>query len=475
MPATEDSWPTRWGKLLRTSTFRLAAAYLLLFAISSAAILSYVYWDTAGLLARQTDQTIAAEVTSFAEQYRNGGITALARSINNRSENADDSIYLLVNVFGRRIAGNLQGMPVSALGSSPNWIEFPYAVQTADGMEKHQARAFHIRLDMGYTLLVGRDIQERRQFTEIIRRTLFWALGLTLLLGLGGGLLMSRNFLKRVDSIAETSRTIMEGDLAGRMPVSGTGDELDRLAISLNQMLEQIERLMIGMREVSSNVAHDLKTPLTRLRAQAEDALRDGSPERYRKALEETLEEADSLLRIFNALLSIARAEAGQSREGVGPMDAADLAGDMAELYGPLIEDDGGRFTAEIDKPLPVKADRQLLAQALNNLFDNVLKYGRPEDGRTPVVTLSARREGADVVIAVADNGPGVPEDQRGRVVERFVRLDASRSKPGSGLGLSLVASVMKLHGGKLELRDNQPGLIAELRLPALAGTADKA
>ncbi|WP_342642853.1 sensor histidine kinase [Rhodoligotrophos ferricapiens] len=475
MPETRESWLSRWGKLLRTSTFRLAAGYLLLFAISSAVILSYVYWDTAGLLARQTDETIAAEVSFLAEQYHSGGIAALVRSINGRAENADDSIYLLVNVFGRRIAGNLQGMPVDALNSAPNWIEFPYAVQTAEGVEKHQARAFHTRIDMGYTLVVGRDIQERREFTEIIQRTLIWALGFTFLLGLIGGLLMSRNFLRRVDSIAETSRTIMEGDLAGRMPVSGTGDELDRLAISLNQMLEQIERLMIGMREVSSNVAHDLKTPLTRMRAQVEDALRGGSPEQYRKALEETLVEADSLLRIFNALLSIARAEAGQSREGVGPMDAADLANDMAELYGPLIEDEGGSFTAKIDRPLPVKADRQLMAQALNNLLDNALKYGRPANGQPLAVTLSAQRRDDEIVLAIADNGPGIPEDQREHVLERFVRLDASRSRPGSGLGLSLVASVMKLHAGQLTLSDNRPGLIAELRLPMLAGLSDKA
>jgi signal transduction histidine kinase len=472
--ARDDTWIARWGKLLRTSTFKLSAAYLLLFAISSAAILSYVYWDTAGLLARQTDETIRSEVSSFAEQYRSGGINALVQSINNRSARDDDSIYLLVNVLGRKIAGNLDGMPVKALDPATGWIEFPYAVQGVDGVEKHQARAFHIRIDMGYTLLVGRDVQERRHFSEIIKRTLFWALGFTLLLGLVGGLVMSRNFLRRVDSIAETSRMIMKGDLSERMPVSGTGDELDRLAISLNEMLAQIERLMAGMREVSSNVAHDLKTPLTRLRARVEDALRSSDPETQRQALEATLEDADGLLRIFNALLSIARAESGQLREGIATMDAAELVEDMAELYGPLIEEDGGSFNASIGKSLPIRGDRQMIAQALNNLLDNALKYGSPQDGSPLAVTLAARRDGQNVVITVADNGPGVPEAEREHVLERFVRLDASRSKQGSGLGLSLVASVMKLHGGTVELGDNRPGLAVTLKFP-LDETQDRA
>lgn len=455
-------------KLIKTSTFRLAAVYLAVFAISVGAILGYVYWNTAVLLERQIDETIRAEVSSLGEQYRQGGLGQLMETIKSRSEHPSDNIYLLTNYFGRRIAGNIDALPVEAVGGQ-GWMEFAYAVETAEGLERHQARAFHTPLDLGFTLLVGRDVQERRDFADLIRRTLFWAIGLAVVFGLGGAVMTSRNFLRRVDSISQTSRTIMAGDLSGRMPVSGTGDELDRLAENLNDMLDQIERLMIGMKEISSNVAHDLKTPLTRLRARAEDALRHGDGASCRAALEDTLEEADQLLRTFNALLSIARTEAGQAREGLGDIEAGPLVEELAEMFAPLVEEEGGRLTSRAEPGLVVRADRQLLAQALTNLLDNALKYAVTEDRRLEVALTAERRDGS-VIIAVADNGPGVPEAERDHVVERFVRLETGRSKPGSGLGLSLVAAVMTLHGGRLELRDNAPGLRAELVLPSSQG-----
>jgi len=453
-------------KLIKTSTFRLAALYLSVFALSVGLILAYVYWNTVVLLERQSDETIRAEVSSLGEQYTQGGVGQLVDTIKSRSEHASGNIYLLTNYFGRRIAGNLDAMPVKAV-KGRGWIEFPYAVETVDGVERHQARAFHTPLDLGFTLLVGRDVQERREFAELIGRTLFWALGIAVVFGLGGGILMSRNFLRRVDSISQTSRTIMAGDLSGRMPVSGTGDELDRLAGNLNEMLDQIERLMVGMKEISSNVAHDLKTPLTRLRARVEDALRQKDDAVHKAALEETLEEADQLLRTFNALLSIARTEAGQAREGLTGMEAGGLVEEIAELFEPLVEEEGGTLAARAESGLAIRGDRQLLAQALTNLVDNALKYAATDE-RALRIELSAQRRGDTVVIAVADNGPGVPEGERERVVERFVRLDRGRSKPGNGLGLSLVSAVTSLHGGTLELKDNEPGLRAELVLPSV-------
>jgi hypothetical protein len=334
------------------------------------------------------------------------------------------------------------------------------------------ARAFHAELPNGYEVLVGRDVQELRIFADIIRRTLFWALAFALVLGLGGGLLMSRNFLRRVDSITDASRSIMNGNLAGRMPVSGSGDELDRLAGSLNEMLDQIERLMAGMREVSSNVAHDLKSPLTRMKARVESALRSGKSSEYRDALNQTIEESDRLLQTFNALLSIARAESGQSREALQPLDARVILTDVAELYEPIAEEEGGRLTIAAEEELPVLGDRQLLAQAISNLVDNALKYGAPASGEAVTVAVAGRRDGDNILIEVADRGPGIPEEHRERVIERFVRLDESRSKPGNGLGLSLVAGVMKLHGGSLTLSDNAPGLRALLILPARVAAA---
>ena len=451
-------------KLLQTSTFRLAALYLVLFALSVGALLAYVYWNTAVLLERQTDETIRAEVQGLADFYRLRGLPGILYTIQTRSREETGSIYLLTDPAKRRVAGNLDAFPAEA-ATDQNWIEFPIFVRRGDTPERHVARAYHTGLSGGYDLVVGRDVEALRQFAAIIRRTLFWALAIALVLGLGGGLLMSRNFLRRVDAITAASRSIMGGNMAGRMPVSGTGDELDRLALALNAMLEQIGRLMTGLQEVSSNVAHDLKTPLTRIKARVEGALRSGMKNEYREALEKTVEESDRLLQTFNALLSIARAEAGQSREGLEAVDARTILADVAELYEPMAEEQGGRLRIDAGQELPVLADRQLLAQAINNLIDNALKYGaRP--GEAPEIAVSGGAANGKVVISVADRGGGIPEADRERVIERFVRLDQSRSRPGNGLGLSLVAGVMKLHGGELVLEDNHPGLVAKLVLP---------
>ncbi len=453
-------------KLLRTSTFRLAALYLILFAVSVAALLGYVYWNTAVLLQEQTDYTIQAEVQALSDQYQLRGLNGILDTVQRRSADDTGAVYLLAAPAGQRIAGNLDDMPVMPKGGEAKWIEFPLVVQDGAARENHVARAFFTDLPGGFKLIVGRDVESLRQFATIIRQTIFYALAIALVLGLGGGLLMSRNFLRRVDAITEASRTIMAGNMSGRMPVAGSSDELDRLALALNEMLDQIESLMGAMKEVSSNVAHDLKTPLTRIKARVEAALRSGNEAEYRAALENTVDESDRLLDTFNALLSIARAEAGQARGGLAPVDASELIADVAELYEPLAEEEGGTFEASAAPGLMVLGDRQLLAQALTNLLDNALKYGA-RDGETPQITLTGTSEDDKVVITVADHGAGIPPEDRGRVTERFVRLDESRTKPGNGLGLSLVSGVMKLHKGTLLLEDNAPGLRARLVMPA--------
>jgi signal transduction histidine kinase len=452
-------------KILKTSTFRLAAIYLLVFAVSVGAILAYVFWNTAGLLERQTDATIRAEVQALADQYRILGLRGIVETIQRRSAERGGGIYLLADGVGKRVAGNLEAIPPQMIDET-GWIDFPLDIKVGETMQRRSARAFHADLTDDFELIVGRDVQELRLFGDIIRRTLYWALGIALVLGLGGGLLTSRNFLRRVDAITDASRTIMGGDLSSRMPVLGTGDELDKLARSLNEMLEQIERLMTGMKEVSSNVAHDLKTPLTRLRARVESALRSNSKSEYRAALDKTIEESDRLLQTFNSLLSIARAEAGQSREMLQAIDAHDIVEDVAELYQPIAEEAGGTLNVTVASGLDVLADRQLLSQALSNLVDNALKYGVTDENPKPHIEIAGRLEEDSVVILVSDRGNGIPAEDRARVLDRFVRLDSSRSKPGNGLGLSLVAGVMKLHGGALMLEDNAPGLRAKLVLP---------
>jgi signal transduction histidine kinase len=453
-------------KLLKTSTFRLAALYLLLFALSTAAILGYVYWYTARLIERQTDQTIVAEINGLSDHYRMRGVAGVAETIRRRGQDGSGALYLLSAPSGERVIGNIDALPEQAVTMpAPGFIDFPFNVWRGPLQEPHLARAYHVELSGGYDLVVGRDVESLRLFRVIIRNTIVWALGGALVLGLGGGMLMSRRFLRRVDRITEASRAIMAGDLSGRMPVGGANDELDRLARSLNEMLDQIERLMRGMREVSLNVAHDLRTPLTRLKARVEAALRSPDAAEQRAALERTNDEADRLLQTFNSLLSIARAESGQLSEGLKSIDAKQVIEDVAELYVPIAEEAGGTLRVEAAPGLAVRAGRQLLAQAISNLIDNALKYG-VGDGEAPAIALTGRLSENGVEIAVADRGPGIPEADRERVKDRFVRLDASRSKPGNGLGLSLAASVIKLHGGTLALEDNAPGLRAVLRLP---------
>ena len=454
-------------KLLQTSTFRLAALYLAVFALSVGAILAYVYWNTALLIERQIEAAVRSEMAVLGEQVAHSGAEGLIEAVRRRSTQNPGSVYLLTNFLGRRLAGNLDALPEAAV-KGEGWIEFSYSVETFEGLEHHRARAYHLRLPNGSVLLVGRDIEERRRFAALIRRTLYFALGFTVLLGLVGGLLMSRNFLHRIDSITAASRSIMAGDLSRRVPVSGSGDELDQLSVSLNQMLDQIERLMAGMKEISSNVAHDLRTPLTRLRSRVEAALRTGEPAAQKAALEKTIEEADSLLATFNALLSIARTEAGQVLEALKPVDLRELVTDLAELFAPMAEELGGSLELSANDTVLVKADRQLLAQALSNLLDNALKYGVAPGRNSPEIALSLKHSADEAIIAVADRGPGIPDKDRGRVTERFVRLDRARTLPGSGLGLSLAQAIARLHNGKLLLKDNAPGLLVELVLPRI-------
>lgn len=458
-------------KLLKTTSFRLSAVFLLIFALSVGGLLGYVYLNTSVLLESQTDDTIRAEVQALADQYQLRGLAGIIETVRRRSQEDTGSVYLLTDPQGDRIAGNIDKLPPQAHNDDLDWIEFPVEMRVGGETESHTVRAFHADLDGDYELVVGRDVQVLRKFDAIIRRTLIVTLGLALIVGLGAGYLTSRNFLRRVDSITAASRGIMNGNMAGRMPVSGSGDELDRLALALNEMLGQIERLMTGMKEVSSNVAHDLKTPLTRIKARVESALRSGDAAEYREALDKTVEESDHLLQTFNALLSIARAEAGQSGASLVPVDVSDILSDVTDLYEPLVEEEGGTLKHQTEPGLLVNGDRQLIAQAVSNLIDNALKYGTVEE--TPAeITVEGARDSGSVVITVADRGSGVAESDRQRVLERFVRLDESRSRPGSGLGLSLVAGVMKLHGGSVQLEDNAPGLRVKLVLPSQKATS---
>jgi signal transduction histidine kinase len=458
---------TALTKLFRTTTFRLSLTYLALFSAAAIVAIVYIYWNTTVLLSRQLNQTIDAELKGLAEQYRAGGLDQLVRIVAERSTTPGNSLYLVADSDGRRLAGNLSAVTPD-LWNSLGPVEFVYRRPAAGGVENRLAFANVFRLPSGYRLIVGRDIEDRRELARMVRSAMLWGLGVMAVFGIGGGFWVSRKLLARIDGLSDTTRTIMDGDLAGRLPVNGSGDELDRLAESVNLMLTRIEQLMAGLREVSDNIAHDLKTPLSRLRNRVEAALREpyGEPV-YREALERTIEEADGLIKTFNALLSIARLEAGAGGENRESLDVSALLRDVAELYEPVAEERGLELKAETDGAIYIRGDRQLLGQAIANLIDNAIKYGTTEAAATaPEVEVSAKTRGGMAEIVVTDRGPGVPATDRERVLDRFVRLEASRSEPGSGLGLSLVAAVARLHGGSLRLEDNEPGLRVVLALP---------
>jgi len=461
---------TALGKLLRTTAFKLTLVYLTVFALFAVFLLAYFAWNTRRLITEQITQTVDAEITGLAEQYRQGGIRRLVLVVDSRSRRPSSSLYLVTTPAGEGLAGNVGSLAAGIL-ETPGWTETVYRRLDDQDSAEHKALVRVFQLPGGFRLLVGRDLDERERLQDIVLAAGRWSVAIVVVLGIAGGFFVTRRVLKRVDAMTETTRTIMGGDLAGRLPVAGTGDELDRLAENLNVMLERIEALMHGLKEVSDNIAHDLKTPLTRLRNRCEEALRLAEDEsQYRSALETTIEESDALIRTFNALLMIARAESGQGRDNMIDFDVAEIARGVGELYEPLADDKGLSLKVDAPDAAPVHGNRELVSQALANLVDNAIKYGTPNasaaNGAPSEIVVKAQGEGDRILLTVADGGPGIPEADRGRAIERFVRLEQSRSKPGSGLGLSLVSAVARLHGGELKLEDNHPGLRTVITLP---------
>lgn len=458
---------TAFGKLIRTTAFRLTLVYLLLFVFFAFTLLGYFAWNTRRLVTEQISQTVNAETTELVGRFDTDGLRGLVAAIENRALRPGSNLYLVATPAGQGVAGNVGSLEPGVLGNI-GWAETKYRRLEEQDLADHRALVRISQLPGGFRLLVGRDLEERRRVFGVVVSAAQWSFLVVIVLGLGGGLFVARRVLTRIDAMTGTTQRIMAGDLSERLPVGRSGDELDRLAGNLNAMLERIEALMRGLKEVSDNIAHDLKTPLTRLRNRAEEALAtSGNEADYRSALERTIEESDGLIRTFNALLMIARAESGQARGDMTDFDGADVARDIHELYEPLAEDKGLVLSVEAE-PAPLHGNRELISQALANLVENAIKYGQPPQGAsgTANVTISAKADGNEVLLSVADQGAGIPEADRARAVERFVRLEASRTLPGSGLGLSLASAVATLHGGELRLSDNSPGLRATLVLP---------
>jgi signal transduction histidine kinase len=465
---------TALTRLIASTPFRLTVAYMGAFILAAALIVGFVAWRANELLTANAVEALAAEVLSLNEHLQVGGAPALATVIRDRIAEPGSNLYLLTDANGRRVVGNLNAMPRDLAAGGGGQV-FTYR-RASDGPSASSRLAVAVARPVqgGLTLVVGRDIEDQRRFASTIGQVALWSVGLLSALGVGAGILVSRSMLKRIDAVTDASRQIMSGDLSRRIPVDGSGDEIDRLSASLNAMLARIEELMQALREVSDNIAHDLKTPLTRLRNRAEAALRDHAGQiSHRDALAKTMEEADDLIKTFNSLLLIARLEGGAVAESMAEADLATIIADIAELYEPVAEEAGLSLKASVPPSLLLTVNRELVSQAVANLVDNAIKYSTRDeaapraDAAPPSIEVALEARADMVVITVADRGPGVAPGDRQRALQRFVRLEESRSRPGAGLGLSLVAAVARLHGGSVRLEDNVPGLRAIILLPA--------
>ena len=454
---------------LRTTAVRLSALYLALFTVSAVVLVVYVTALFSSISNHQTRLLVEEELKVLGSFYRRGGITLLVSHVDRRSRQPGANLYTIAGSDGKVVGGNVQSLQVGILDTE-GWTERPFQYRRfyqPEGTPSHMALAEVIFLPNGMRLLVGRDLGEPTKFRELVRGSLTMALGIMVVGALLIWLIVGRRALRRIDRMSQATQKIMAGDLGQRLPMDGSNDEFDRLSESLNTMLGRIQKLNEGLRQVSDNIAHDLKTPLTRLRNKAEAALANTRDlDTYRDAMAEIIDESDQLIRTFNALLMISRVEAGSAVAEMNPLDLSQIARDAEELYEPVAEEAGVSLSAQIADDIKITGNRELIGQAISNLLDNSIKYAG-DAATDPTVVITLERGKGGPVLRVDDNGPGIPEAKREEVVKRFVRLDESRSKPGTGLGLSLVKAIMGLHGGQLELTccndHDQSGLSARM------------
>jgi signal transduction histidine kinase len=447
-------------RLVRTASFRLSALYAILFGGCVILLGAAAFWSTRSALENQLTRRIEAEMTLLEQEFRANGIDRLVATVQQRTRVKGNLDYFVVDPAGKRLAGDL---PV--ISGRSGWVEVD-AGQGAGGEqsdESERVRTLVKQLDGGFRLAVGEDLEQVGELEDTFLGILASALGIVLVLGIGGGLLLSAAFLRRVDMITRTADAIIDGDLSRRIERTGSGDDFDHLSATLNAMLDRIAGLMENLRQVSSDIAHDLRTPLSRLRQDLEEAQkRELTAADLKRVIEGAVAEADLLLETFSALLRIAQIEAGTRRAAFRPVDLSDVLRTVVEAYAPAVEESGRTLRTEIADGVQVNGDRGLLSQLFVNLVENALHH-TPE-GTT--ITLRLSREPGGTLAEVADTGPGIPAEERAKVFRRFYRLERSRTTPGSGLGLSTVAAIVELHHAAIELLDNAPGLRAVIRFP---------
>lgn len=450
--------------LLRSTAVRLALGYALLFIVSSLLLVGFLWWRTALYLDREIDAVIIADAQAIADRLEDFGLPGAIETINDRVHQAGDehAIYLLVDPRLVPVAGNLQAWPLQA-GSAPGWYQF--ALERNGKL--YATRALVVVLPTGFRLLVGRDVQDRIEVRALIVDGLGWASLGALVLAILGGLLLRRIVLRRVETITRTANAIVQGDLSQRVPTRQSSDEFDRLVRTINAMLEQIERLVAGVRNASNVVAHDLRTPLAELRTRLEALARSPLPaEAAIGEINQAVADIDRIIDIFNALLRLAEIDSGVRRAGFRTVDLAEVTSEVIDLYGPVAEEKEVALTVDAPRGVIVYGDPHLLAQAIGNLIDNALKF---VSCRGQVSLRIAAGAADQVEIVVADNGPGMAEAEKSRATQRFYRGNRNAGTEGMGLGLSVVEAVARLHKGTLTLGDNHPGLVVSLTLPRAA------
>ena len=451
------------SKTLRSSTLKLALVCVALFSAAVFLLLGYVYWSTAGYLRSRSDGAISAERALLAAAYDRAGQDGVAGLIKRRmaEPGLQDGVYLLTDRSFAVVVGNLDSWPMGLPGES-GWANFRAPEWKRDAPEPAMLRAHYETLPDASHLLVGRDIDDLDEFVEMVNTALAWGVALMFVFAGVAGIFVTRRTVGRIEAINATSREIMRIGLGQRIPVRGTRDEWDQLADNLNSMLQRIEDLIHENKQVSDNVAHDLRTPLARIRGRLERAYRSELDSgRSRALVGDTIQELDQVLRIFSSLLRISEIEAHSRRMAFRVVNLAEIAGEVVELFDATAEEQGGGITFVGATAVFVLGDRDLLFDAISNLLDNAIRHGGPNEVRVEVA-----KDVGSPMICVADCGPGIPPEEHGQVFKRFYRLERSRSSPGNGLGLSLVAAVAQIHDARIEMADNLPGLRISLRFP---------
>jgi signal transduction histidine kinase len=450
-----------WPRALRSLTLRLTLAYMALFCGSVGAMLGVAYFTGVWRPLQAVEAEIRTDSDRLAGVYRSQGRNALIRALERRAAQPKGRLayHVLIAPDGAVTAANLADWPAVRVSE---WQRYEFGTYATGAEEEHEAVVRDMALPGGWRLLTGLDTEDLDEREDLIFEALSWGAGMTLTLGLLGGLVMTFAISRRLEAINRAARAVIAGDLSGRVKAHGSGDDFDQLAATLNEMLARIEGLVASISRVSDNIAHELRTPLARLRAELEEAAESEDPAETRIRSLAALEEAGRLQAMFEALLRIARLESGPGGEAA-PVDLSALLADAAELHQPSAEDRGQTLDAEVAPGLAVEGDRDLIFQMVSNLLDNAVKFA-PRDGH---VRLAARRDGGAIEVVVCDDGPGVAAEDRARIFERFYRAAGSGGADGFGLGLSLVAAAAARHRATIRLEDAGPGLRVVVGFPA--------